>query len=111
MKALLASLSQHVGADNVITDDADRDYYAHDVFRAGELPAAVVRPGTIDELQAVVRLAYENGSAIVTRGGGASYTDAFRHEAPDGITIDTSRLTAIDINETKIGRASCRERV
>ena len=100
MKAVLASFIQHVGGDNVITDDADRDYYAHDVFRAGALPAAIVRPGTIDELQVVVQLAYESGSSIVTRGSGASYTDAFRHEAPDGITIDTSRLTAIDINET-----------
>ena len=45
---LLATLTRHVGRDHVLTSDADRLFYAHDVFRAGELPDAVVRPGTVE---------------------------------------------------------------
>ena len=98
---LLATLTRHVGRDHVLTSDADRLFYAHDVFRAGELPDAVVRPGTVEELQAVVRAAYESGTSLVMRGGGASYTDAYAHRAPGGITVDTSRLKAIVIDEQR----------
>ena len=98
---LIATLAQQLGADNVLTNDADRLFYSHDVFRAGELPDAVVRPGSVDELQAVVRAAYESGTALVMRGGGASYTDAYAHRAKGGITVDTSRLKAIVIDEQR----------
>ncbi len=98
---LIATLAQQLGADNVLTNDADRLFYSHDVFRAGELPDAVVRPGSVDELQAVVRAAHESGTALVMRGGGASYTDAYAHRAKGGITVDTSRLKAIVIDEQR----------
>ena len=97
---LIETLSQRLGAENVLTGAADRLFYGHDVFRAGELPDAVVRPGTVEELQAVVRAACETGTPLVTRGGGASYTDAYAHTRANGITIDTSRLNRIEINET-----------
>ena len=98
---LIQTLTQQLGPDNVLTGDADRLFFAHDVFRAGALPAAVVRPGSIDELQAVVRAAYDSGTALVIRGGGASYTDAYAHTAPGGITVDTSRLDGIEIDEQR----------
>ena len=98
---LVQSLTQRIGADHVLTDDSERNFYAHDVFRGGELPAAVVRPGTVEELQDIIRLAHESATPVITRGGGASYTDAYRHIAPNGITIDTSRLTRIEINESR----------
>ena len=98
---LLAALTQLLGPANVLTDNADRLFYSHDVFRAGELPEAVVRPGSVDELQAVVRAAYESGTPLVMRGGGASYTDAYAHTAKGGITVDTSRLKAINIDEQR----------
>ena len=98
--SIVANLAQQLGNENVLTDEADRLFFAHDVFRAHELPDAVARPGTVDELQMVVKSAYESGTPIVIRGGGASYTDAYAHTRPGGITIDTSRLNRIDINET-----------
>jgi D-lactate dehydrogenase (cytochrome) len=98
---LLATLTQQLGADNVLTDEADRLFFGHDVFRAGALPDAVVRPGSVDELQAVVRAAYAGGTPLMMRGGGASYTDAYAHKAPGGITVDTSRLKAIEIDEQR----------
>ena len=98
---LIQTLTQKLGPDNVLTNDADRLFFAHDVFRAGELPDAVVRPGSVDELQEVVRAAYASGTPLVMRGGGASYTDAYAHQAVGGITVDTSRLKKIDIDETR----------
>lgn len=98
---LLATLTQQLGAENVLTDPADRLFYSHDVFRAGELPAMVVRPGSVGELQAIVRSAYQSGTPLVMRGGGASYTDAFAHTAQGGITVDTSRLRQIEIDVTR----------
>ena len=100
MSNLIQSLTRQLGPDHVLTSDADRLFFAHDVFRAHELPAAVVRPGTVEELQAVVKAAYASGTPLVVRGGGASYTDAYAHIKPGGITIDTARLDRIAINET-----------
>lgn len=97
--SLVATLTQQLGPDNVLTGEADRLFFGHDVFRAGELPAAVVRPGSVEELQAVVLAAYESGTPIVMRGGGASYTDGYAHTRAGGITIDSSRLNRIEINE------------
>ncbi|MEY4269283.1 MAG: hypothetical protein RLZZ58_499, partial [Pseudomonadota bacterium] len=96
---LLDTLNQQIGPDNVLTSDADRLFYGHDVFRSGNMPDAVVRPGTVDELQAVVRAAYASGTPLVMRGGGASYTDAYAHRKNGGITVDTARLNRIDIDE------------
>lgn len=98
---LIQSLTQKLGSDNVLTDDADRLFFAHDVFRAGQMPDAVVRPGTVEELQAVVRAAHDSGTPLIIRGGGASYTDAYAHTSPGGITVDTARLKRIEINEQR----------
>src|SRR5690606_36927792 len=40
----------------------------------GELPVAVVRPATVEEIARIVRLAGETGHCVNTRGGGVSYT-------------------------------------
>jgi FAD/FMN-containing dehydrogenase len=97
---IVQSLTQRLGTDHVLTSDADRRFYAHDVFRSGALPAAVVQPGTVEELQSIVRAAYDSGTPLIIRGGGASYTDAYAHTHAGGITVDTARLNHIDINET-----------
>jgi FAD/FMN-containing dehydrogenase len=98
--SLVQTLAQQLGNDHVLTDEADRLFYAHDVFRAHELPDAVVRPGTVEELQTIVKAAHDAGAPLIIRGGGASYTDAYAHTQKGGITVDTSRLKRIDINET-----------
>jgi FAD/FMN-containing dehydrogenase len=98
--SIVANLVQQLGRENVLTHEADRLFFAHDVFRAHELPDAVVRPGSVEELQAVVKAAYDSSTPLVIRGGGASYTDAYAHVKKGGITVDTSRLKRIDINET-----------
>lgn len=96
---LLAALEAVVGAGHVLTGDADRQFYSTDVFRqARELCVAVARPGTVDELQAVVRACAARRAPIVVRGGGASYTDGFLAVRPGTVCIDASRLKRVDVN-------------
>ena len=87
-----------VGGAHVLTGHDDRRYYGSDIFRGGELPDAVVFPGSVDELQAIVAAAYHARVPVTVRGGGASYTDGYTHSRPGGVTIATDRLTAIDID-------------
>jgi FAD/FMN-containing dehydrogenase len=89
-----------VGAANVLTGGAVAGF-ATDVYRSRELPLAVVRPASVEALQAAVRTATSAGIAVYTRGGGASYTDGYLPARPDSILIDMGGLDRIvEINET-----------
>ena len=96
---MIARLVQAVGVDNVLTSADDRAFYSHDVYRQMATPLAVVRPGNIEELARVVGMATAEGIAIVPRGGGASYSDGYCATTEDSLSIDTSRLTRMEINE------------
>ena len=95
----LAGLAAIVGSDNVLTDPETLEFYATDVFRRHELPLAVVRPGSAEEIARIVRHARGHSMPIVMRGGGASYTDAYAHQRQGGVTLDFSRMKAIHIDE------------
>jgi FAD/FMN-containing dehydrogenase len=89
-----------LGREHVLSDEADREFYAMDVYNFRELPMAVVQPGTVEELQEVARVASSAGLAIVPRGGGASYTDAYLPTTTHSLLVDTGRMTRIvEINE------------
>jgi FAD/FMN-containing dehydrogenase len=92
---ILQHLQSAIGREHVLTDPADRQFYATDVYNARELPLAVVRPGSVADLQAVVRVAAAAGVAVVCRGGGASYTDGYLPATPNSLLIDSSRLNRI----------------
>ena len=53
-EAVFDNLAAAVGADHVITDADTRRRQSQDVYRSGELPMAVVRPGSTAETAAVV---------------------------------------------------------
>ena len=95
------TLAAIVGAAHVLTGHDDRRFYGSDIFRGGEVPVAVVLPGSVAELQDVVRVAARHRLPVTVRGGGASYTDGYTHARPGGITIGTDRLTAVDLDEGK----------
>ena len=63
------------------------------------LAAAVVSPGSVAELQEVMRLCARHRTPTVVRGGGASYTNAYLPIRPGTLTLDMSRLTGIEIND------------
>jgi FAD/FMN-containing dehydrogenase len=91
---LTETLSRIVGETNLLTG-SEREFYATDVFNRLELPAAVVRPGSVEELQAVVKAACAARFAIFARGGGASYTDGYLPTTPRSVLIDIGRLDRI----------------
>ena len=68
--SLLERLSAAVGAGHVLTDPSVREAYERDITgRYGAPAAVVVRPGTVDEVAAVLRLCHETRMPVVPQGG------------------------------------------
>jgi FAD/FMN-containing dehydrogenase len=68
--ATLQALAEIVGTERVLTDAASMEQYGRDWTRVhAPAPAAVVLPGSIEEVQQVVRLAAGQRLAIVPSGG------------------------------------------
>jgi len=98
-QVLLDNLKQAVGADNVLTSDEDRTFFAEDVFRSMETPLAIVRPGAVEELSHAAAAAFEVGINVVPRGGGMSYTDGYLHVSKESLCMDMRRMNrVIEIN-------------
>ena len=99
-KNILEELKSAVGSEHLLTSETDREFYAMDVYNFRELPLAVVQPGNVSQLQDVARIASSAGVALVPRGGGASYTDAYLPTRTNSLLIDTRRMSQIvEINE------------
>lgn len=92
---IVARVAAVVGAKHVLLDAADREFYAQDVYNAAPPPVAVVLPGTVDELAAVIAACAAEGVAVVPRGGGMSYTDGYLPTRTDSITLDLARLDRV----------------
>ncbi len=100
---VLIELEAAVGAENVVTDTGIRRLQSQDVYRAGKLPLAVVRPKCTDETSAVVAAATAAGLAVFVRGGGMSYTDAFLPDRARAIVLDMTRMNRVrEINATDL---------
>jgi len=84
-----------LGAEHVLLDTADREFYAMDVYNFRELPMAVAKPGSIEDLQAVARTASAAGVVLVPRGGGASYTDGYLPTTGRSVMVDTGRMNRV----------------
>ena len=89
--------SRLVGAEHVRLDEASRSYFARDIFYWPDatLPEAVVAPGGVDELSAVLCEAAAAGLAVVPRGGGMSYTGGYVPHGAPAIVLDLRRLARI----------------
>jgi FAD/FMN-containing dehydrogenase len=96
--ALIALL----GAENVISDATELEFYSSDVYRRADVDAAlVIRPRSIDQLQQAIGLCTEHGVAIIPRGGGLSYTGGFLPIKAGSVIVDMLCLDKIvEINET-----------
>lgn len=67
---ILSALQACIGTDRVLTDAESCAHYGRDWTRVhAPAPAAVVLPGDIAEVQALVRLAMEHRLALVPSGG------------------------------------------
>jgi FAD/FMN-containing dehydrogenase len=68
--SLLERLGAAVGAGHVLTDPALTEAYERDVTRRyGARAGAVVRPATVEEVAAVLRLCHESRTPVVPQGG------------------------------------------
>lgn len=84
-----------LGHEFVLDDPASLELFSHDVYRAGVRPLAVLRPGTVAQVQAVVLEAARQGVALFARGGGMSYTDAYLPDRERSVVVDLSRLNRV----------------
>jgi len=94
-RQLLTGLQQALGAEQVLEAQADRRLFSEDVYRAGEVPVAVVRPRSTAEVASAVRVIVGAGYAVFVRGGGMSYTDAYLPDRSDAVILDMGGLAAI----------------
>ncbi|WP_137179706.1 FAD-binding oxidoreductase [Roseomonas sp. AR75] len=99
MSDLAGRLAALLGAAHVATDAASRALAGADLFDwPGAVPPdLVIRPGNTAEATAALRVIAAEGSAVVPRGAGMSYTAGVVPHAPT-IAVDTTRLDAISID-------------
>lgn len=84
-----------LGREFVLDDAASLEFHSHDVYRSGVRPLAVLRPGSTQQVQAIVAEAARAGVALFLRGGGMSYTDAYLPDRAAAIVLDLSRLDRV----------------
>ena len=84
-----------VGAEFVLTDEQSCAFYSQDIYTKALPVLAVVRPGSGAQVAEVVAAATQQGHAVVTRGGGMSYTSGYVPAEPDTILLDMSRLNRV----------------
>ena len=95
----LAALREALGTAYVIEEPERMESYRRDWSKgAGAgMPLAVVRPGTVEQVQAVVRWAGEHRIPIVPRGAGSGLSGGSL--AVDGaITVSLDRMTRVEID-------------
>ena len=97
MTDLASDLAALVGADHVVTDVAERRYFSRDLFPWDDAPTAlaVVAPGTVEELQALVRAASRLDIDLVVRGGGMSTGRSYVPATARSVIVDMRRLDRV----------------
>ncbi len=108
MNETLSELAERLGPDNVLRDDRIPAAFRRDLLTSvrglavpaeGWTPAAVVSPGSTEEVAEVLRAVGSAGGRVVCRGGGTGIMGSAA--PPDGwVVLDLSRLDAIDIDAT-----------
>ena len=85
--------------DRVITDPAELDYFATDVYSQGEPLLAVLRPTDAQQLASAVAELTAAGVALIARGGGMSYTGGYLATQQPTVLVDTGGLDkVVEIN-------------
>lgn len=93
--SVLHSVRDAIGAERVITDRAECEYYSQDYYRKGHTALAILQPQTVEHLSTAIRLCTDAGLAIFPRGGGMSYSDGFLPSHEHSVIIDTQALNQI----------------
>ncbi|MGE5576768.1 MAG: FAD-binding oxidoreductase [Syntrophothermus sp.] len=96
--ALALEFQKQLGAEKVLTREADIACYAFDSSFLGQLyeyrPEAVVRPGNVEEVATVMRLARTHRIPVTPRGAGTAQTGG-AIPVRGGIVMDLSQLNRV----------------
>jgi len=93
---LVGMLTRLLGSDHVSADVPTREFYSRDLsFRPHAVAAAVIRPGSTDELSKAVATITSAGFAVIARGGGMSYTSGYSPERESTVLIDMRRMNRV----------------
>jgi glycolate oxidase len=99
LDSIISALEAVVGKSLVLIDSETRTLYSQDVWTRGELPLCVVRPASVEQLQKIIKTITDAGIAVITRGGGMSYTKGYLPIHAQTIIVDTLSLdTIVEIN-------------
>ena len=85
-----------VGSEHVLTGDAISDDYGHDeaLTAAPVRPAALVRPGSTEDVAAILRAADAERVSVTARGAGTGLSGACIPRA-DGIVVSFERMNRV----------------
>lgn len=95
MSDALTAIGAAVAQTSLLSDEASRDFYRHDVYSSGPAPLAVLRPASVEDMARGIAAATAAGIAIIPRGGGMSYTGGYLSPHDRCLLIDTAALDAI----------------
>ena len=91
---VILKLKEIVGTDNVATDRQDLICYGYDATQMEFLPDAVVHPGSVAEIAAVIKLANAEQFPVFPRGAGSGFTGGALPKG-GGISLVVTRLNRI----------------
>ncbi|WP_419814507.1 FAD-binding oxidoreductase [Glacieibacterium sp.] len=92
---MMDKLSRILGAEGLLVDEDSRRLYSSDLFGAGGLVAAVVRPASIEALSAAVAMIADAGLVLLPRGGGLTYVQGYVAPGAGAIAVDMRRMNRI----------------
>ena len=100
LKKLTGDMTRIVGKENVFTDKPTSLVYAKDVMpwdvEEHNMPYAVVRPATTQEVSFVLKYANEKLIPVHIHGSGTSLVGLARPKTK-GIVLDTARMNEIEV--------------
>ncbi len=97
-EGLVRDLAARLGPEHVLVDPDLTATYASDwTGRWTSRPVAVVRPGTTDQVAAVVRACADAGVSLVPQGGNTGLVGgSVPHQPHLSVIVSTRRLTALE---------------
>ncbi len=102
-KTIIKKLEQIVGKEHVLTDKAALICYSYDATQRKFLPAAVVHPGTTQEISQIMALVNQHHIPIYPRGAGSGFTGGSLPTSSGGIVLGLTRLDRIlEIDEDNL---------
>ncbi|MGC9116738.1 MAG: FAD-binding oxidoreductase [Conexivisphaera sp.] len=94
-RGLIEALGSIVGPENVVSEEVELRRYARDMSPyVGHVPLAAVRPGSVEEVQAIVRWANSTGTPLYVRSCGSSLWGAVPMR-PGAVVVDMRRMNRI----------------